>query len=192
MEKQTVTSGLEWNSAMGLAQRLREDKRYRDYLLILCGCYFGLRIGDLLTLRWNQVLNKSEVHLTEKKTGKVRTITINPKVKDVIRFCFDHYDSIATDKANHFIFGNRWGSALTISYVNKRLKQIFQEYNIKARKPSSHTLRKTFGKRVWEANGKTDTALIHLSYVFSHSSTQITRRYIGIVDETIADIYMSI
>ncbi len=54
-KKQTATSGMDWNTMLGLTQRLKQDEMYRDYLLITVGCYFGLRIGDLLKLRWGEV-----------------------------------------------------------------------------------------------------------------------------------------
>lgn len=49
----------------GLCHRLKEDKLYRDYLLILIGCFFGLRISDLLQLRWQDVVDKTEVIIIE-------------------------------------------------------------------------------------------------------------------------------
>lgn len=59
-KKQTATSGMEWNIMLGLTQRLKQHKEYRDYLLITVGCYFGLRIGNLLSLRWCDLLDKKD------------------------------------------------------------------------------------------------------------------------------------
>jgi site-specific recombinase XerD len=91
-----------------------------------------------------------------------------------------------------FIFSNRWGGQLTISYINKRLKFIFKKYNVVVRNASSHTLRKTFGKRIYEADNRSERALVYLSDIFSHSSISTTRRYIGITQEAIADMYMNL
>jgi hypothetical protein len=44
-KKQTATSGMDWNVMLGLTQRLKQDRMYRDYLLVTVGCYFGLRVG---------------------------------------------------------------------------------------------------------------------------------------------------
>jgi hypothetical protein len=46
----TTTSGMEWNTMLGLTHRLKQDGNLTFYLLILTGCYFGLRAGDLLTV----------------------------------------------------------------------------------------------------------------------------------------------
>ena len=90
------------------------------------------------------------------------------------------------------MFANQWGGSVTVSYVNKRLKFLFDKYNVLVKNPSSHTLRKTFGKRVYESDNKSERALIYLSEIFSHSSIVITRKYIGITQEQIADVYLSI
>lgn len=190
--KSTSTSGMDWNSMLGLTQRLKQDKHYRDYLLILSGCYLGLRISDLLSLQWKDLIDKDELILIEKKTGKQRRLTINPKLQDAVLFCFTKDDSLSVDKTQNIIFSNRWGSKLSISYVNRRLKQIFRLYNVTVKNCSSHTLRKTFGKRVYEHNNKSESSLIFLSEIFSHSSISITRKYIGITSEQIADIYLAL
>lgn len=191
-KKTTTTSGMDWNTMLGLASRLKEDRHCRDYLLIISGCYFGLRINDLLSLRWDDVLRKNEFVLTEQKTKKNRRITINKKVQDALNFCSNELRLNGNCGVNDYLFSNRWGGRLTVSYINKRLKVIFQEYNVKVANPSSHTLRKTFGKRVYESDSKSERSLVYLSEIFGHSSTSITRRYIGITQEQIADVYLNL
>lgn len=183
---------MEWNAMIGFSLRLRQDKLYRDYLLITIGCYFGLRIGDLLSLKWVDIMGKEELYINEQKTKKHRKITINKKVSEAVKFCADELKSNNKFNENSCIFSNRSGGRLTISYINKRLKVIFKNYNVHVVNPSSHTLRKTFGKRIYEADNKSERALVYLSEIFSHSSISITRRYIGITQEQIADMYMSL
>ncbi|MEQ8245135.1 MAG: tyrosine-type recombinase/integrase, partial [Fulvivirga sp.] len=91
------------------------------------------------------------------------------------------------------IFQNKYGTGtITIQYVNRQLKAIFSKYKINSKKVSSHTLRKTFGLRVFEKNYKSEEALITLSHIFNHSSTAITRRYIGLQAEKIQNVYLSL
>ena len=182
-----TTSGMEWNTMIGLTDRLKRDGHDRDYLLITIGCYFGLRISDLLSITWNDLFEKDEFVIVESKTRKTRKITINDRVKEAINQCAS--ESI---NMNQPIFANRWGGTLSISYINRRLKVIFAKYSVRVQNPSSHTLRKTFGKRVYEMDGQSERALIYLSEIFGHSSTAITRRYIGITQEQIKDVYLSL
>ena len=46
----TTADYLPWNTMLNLTRRLFKDGRYRMSLLVACGCFFGLRISDLLSL----------------------------------------------------------------------------------------------------------------------------------------------
>jgi integrase len=188
----TTTSGMEWNAALGLTHRLKQDGNLTFYLLILCGSYFGLRAGDLLQLTWPDVVDRDDFTIHEQKTGKTRKVTINPAVRDALH----EVSRLLTRKGrydpNGYIFANRWGAPLSISYVNKQLHVIFSNYNVRVQNPSTHTLRKTFGRRVWEMDGKSERALIYLSEIFSHSSIATTRKYIGVTERQIADVYLKL
>lgn len=190
--KRTTTSGIEWNTMLGLTERLKRDGLIKDRLLILVGCYFGLRIGDLLSIRWMDVMDKQEFIVRESKSKKFRTITINDKVKEALEHARGELTAQGRYRKERVLFANRWGDPMTISYINKRLKFLFARYNVKVQNASSHTLRKTFGKRVYEMDGQSERSLIYLSEIFGHSSTSITRRYIGITQEQIADVYLKL
>ncbi len=192
IKRQTTTSGMEWNTMIGLTDRLKRDGHHRDYLLITMGCYFGLRISDLLSIKWKDVIGQDELLIKESKTKKHRKITINEKVKETIDFCSNELRLNNSLNEDSYILVNRWGGQLTISYINKRLKVLFIKYNVKVQNASSHTLRKTFGKRIFEMDNQSDRSLIYLSEIFGHSSTSITRSYIGITQEQIADVYLSL
>lgn len=177
---------------LGLCERLKSDCLYRDYLLILVGCHFGLRISDLLHLQWKDVHQQDSFIVKEGKTGKSRTINIHTRVHEALNHCLSHFQKKPEWTIESPLFANRWGNPITVSFVNKRLKWIFSRYRIKTQNTSSHTLRKTFGRRVWEMHGETDKALVFLSEIFGHSNTAITRRYLGITQETIANAYLNL
>jgi integrase len=188
----TTTSGLEWNTMLGLTHRLKQDGNLTFYLLILSGCYFGLRAGDLLQLAWPDVIDNEDFTVTEQKTGKRRKITINPAVRYILKDVSDRLARSGMFDPNGYVFANRWGSPLSISYVNKQLHVIFSKYNVRVQNPSTHTLRKTFGKAVWERDGRSERSLIYLSEIFSHTSIATTRKYIGVTEKQIADVYLKL
>ena len=191
--RRTTTSGMDWGVMGSLSDKLLQDKLYRDYLLIFVGCYFGLRISDLLDLRYIDLIDKKEVIVIEQKTKKQRRITINPKVTDALNFVVDELNKQDKFRPGAYIFANRWGGIISVSYVNKRLKYIFLKYDVHVQNASSHCLRKTFGKRVFDAAGdKSESALIYLMEVFGHSSMNITKRYIGITDKQIENVYLNL
>ena len=184
----TTCSGLEWNEMLGLLTQLKKDKYWQEFLLITIGCYLGLRGSDILNLRWNDLLEKTKLHLRERKTGNIRYISINEQCQENILLAWNNNQS---DREN-YIFTNRKRKRISIQYINRRLKWIFEKYRVKTDNPSTHTLRKTFGKRVYEMHDKSENSLIMLSLVFSHSSLAITRRYLGITQEQIQDVYLSL
>ena len=63
---------------------------YKISLLIAIGCFTGLRISDILALRWKQILDVTEFTITERKTGKQRTIRLNKELQEHIKDCYEH------------------------------------------------------------------------------------------------------
>jgi integrase len=144
------------------------------------------------SIKWCDVLDKSELIITEHKTKKIRKITINPKVQETLGYCSNVLTKKGKFRPDKSVFANRWGDPMSTTYINRRLKHVFKQYNIQVQNPSSHTLRKTFGKRIWEADQKSDRSIVMLSEIFNHSSLNVTRKYIGITASQIADVYMSL
>ena len=186
----STCSGVDWNSMLGLLVRLNKSNRIGEYLLIGTGSYLGLRASDLLNLRWTDVLDKEELTITEKKTGKIRQISINSSLHEILLKVSGELTRQGNFNIDQHLFVNRNGRKVSIQYINRLLKKTFSDYGVKTQNASTHTLRKTFGKRVWEMDGKSERSLIYLSQIFNHSSVSITRRYIGIVQDDIRDIYM--
>ena len=66
----TTADYLRWDEMSNLVRRLSRDGDYKMSLLIAIGCFWGLRISDILSLRWKDILNVDEFTLQEKKTKK--------------------------------------------------------------------------------------------------------------------------
>ena len=151
------------------------------------GCFTGLRISDILALRWRQILNKDEFCITEIKTGKQRTIRLNPQLQQHIRDCYEHISPIGI---NARILISQKGTAFTIQRINIILKEIREKYRLKIKNFSCHSLRKTFGRQVYNMNSdNAELALIKLMELFNHSSVSITKRYLGLRQEEILQTY---
>ena len=179
---------IEWNTAVNLVHRLYRDGDYRMSLLFGCGIFFGLRISDLLQLSWSMLLDGDSFTLTERKTGKRRTVRINRDFQKHIRAC--HKAMRITDNTSK-CFINASGMPLSVQRVNVLLKQIKTKYSLKSvRNISSHSLRKTFGRKVFESAGENaNMALVRLSELFNHSNVAITKIYLGIRQEELLETY---
>ena len=149
-----------------------------------------MRISDILSLRWKDILNVDEFTLQEKKTKKNRTIRINPQLKRHIAECYDHIQPIGI---NSPILVSQKGTTYSIQRINVILKEIKAKYKLKVQHFSCHSLRKTFGRQVYNQNAENaELALVKLMELFNHSSVAITKRYLGLRQEEILQTYDSL
>ena len=183
----TKADYLQWDEAMNLIMKLAKDKNYKMSLLVALGCFTGLRISDILALRWKQILNTDEFSIIEKKTGKNRTIRLNHQLQKHIQECYRQIEPIGV---NAPILVSQKGTTFTIQAINRMLKQVKTKYKVKAKNFSCHSLRKTFGRQVYNMNdNNSELALVKLMELFNHSSVAITKRYLGLRQEEILQTY---
>ena len=186
----TTADALQWEEMISLVHRLYRDGDYRMSLLVSTQCMWGLRIGDELRLKWEDVLDKDDIIIAEQKTGKRRIIRLNVQLKKHIEDC---YMALSSPKQTEYIFISRLGRVWSREWVNIRLKDFKKKYRLSIKHYSSHSHRKTFGRHIVERAGvDAEKALIKLSEIFSHSSCEITRKYLGLKAEEIGEVYESL
>ena len=183
----TTADYLVWSDAMNLIRKLAKDENYKMSLLIALGCFTGLRISDILALRWEQILSAEEFTIIEKKTGKKRVLRLNPQLQQHIKECYEHIQPIGLKAP---ILVSQKGTVFTIQRINVILKEIKRKYRLKVKNFSCHSLRKTFGRQVYNMNSEnSELALVKLMELFNHSSLAITKRYLGLRQEEILQTY---
>jgi len=183
----TTADYLQWDEAMNLIRKLAKDGNYKMSLLVALGCFTGLRISDILALRWKQILGADEFTVIEKKTGKNRTIRLNHQLQKHIQECYGHIKPIGV---NAPILVSQKGTTFTIQAINRMLKQVKTKYKIKAKNFSCHSLRKTFGRQVYNMNSdNSEFALVKLMELFNHSSIMTTKRYLAIRQQELLETY---
>ena len=148
----------------------------RNKLLFILGINLSLRASDLRTIKYSFFFHKTDdgelefneyyslIPQKQKKTRKYLNVFTSRKGND---------DAIKEQTI--------WG------ILNDRAIEAGIKQNI-----GSHSLRKTFGYWTWHEAEDKNKALVILQQLFAHSSTQVTMRYIGILDEEIKDTYYSI
>jgi integrase len=185
LKNSTTTSDyLNFDSTLNKGLKIiKSDKNYKLGFLIVLGINVGLRISDLLKIKFEDLENDS-ITLIEAKTNKKRIIKINDNVKK-------GFTLLKQRNTNNtgYIFVSNQNTVYSVQYINRKLKEIFGSKSVAC---SSHSLRKTFARAVWKNNNETDKALLYISELFNHSSPAITKRYLGIRQEELDDIYMSL
>ena len=151
-------------------------------LLIEFGTKTLLRYSDLSRITWEDVIGRETLVLNEKKTNKRREITLGKSIRERIEMV---HNQLGNPNNEEFIFN------YSLQYVNRLLKEGGKDVKIRNKNISSHSFRKSGSRYIWESNGNSDEYLIKLSSILNHSSTSITRRYLGISKEEIKNIYDS-
>ena len=85
-------------------------------------------------------------------------------------------------------FKSNKGTTYTRQQINRKIKQAFKT---KDKNYSSHSLRKSFGRKVYEDNDQSENALVILSKIYNHSNLRVTRDYLDLTQEILDDVYMS-
>jgi integrase len=98
------------------------------------------------------------------------------------------------ERDGEFKFQNRYGTKpIDKSWINVQLKKFFKKYGVEIDgNISSHLFRKTLGNRVLKLNNYSGEAVILLMELFGHSSPGITKKYLGIREREIHEVYNSL
>lgn len=163
-----------------------KNNNFRNYGLFKVQLNTGLRISDIVKLKYNDIFNengqiKTHLNIIEQKTNKKRVILINNTLKIV----FNELKDNLSIKPQEYIFKSRKGknNAITTTQVHRIYQNIAKIFNLK--NFNSHSLRKTFCYFIYKKNK--DINLI--MKLMNHSNSNITLRYIGLTDNDIDNIY---
>lgn len=178
----TGSTYIDYDYALNKSFKLLKDDKTKSFgLLVICAINLGLRVDDLTKLSFEN-LRQDSITITEGKTKKKRVLKVNHQITRAL----EHFDADARGHA----FKSQKGTAFSQQHINRLIKKHFK--GVGNGKVSTHSLRKCFGRRVFETNGETEKSLIYLSQLFNHSHTQVTRIYLGIQQEELNDIYMNL
>lgn len=174
-----------------------ENKRQiacRNKMLFLIGINIGIRASDLCNLKYSFFMNddgtfKDGYSLQPKKTRKQKKFVklyFNQVVQKAIT---DYIKEYPISELDEYLFKSRKGGK---SIGEQTLWDIMNKNAIEAgikQNIGSHSLRKTFGYHIWHNAKDKEKSLVLLMAIFNHSSVATTKKYIGIMDEEIEDVF---
>lgn len=183
---------------------LISNGRYRDNMLFIVGINFGLRVSDLLQLRFTQLINddlsfKTTFPILEKKTKNTRKVrrnrylTINDAVMDAVTLYLEHTqcrldDYMFRSESNR---GSNINKPMSRMSVDRILKEVASTLHLDI-KIATHTMRKTFAYHQMLMSNNDPRKLLLLQKMFGHSSVAQTLDYIGITGEEIEEAYINL
>jgi integrase len=168
-------------------KKLLSDKP-RDLCLFTLGINTNLRASDLTALTIQTVRHVQpggHFVIRERKTGKIRNITINVTVFDALQKLLKQLGEDA--KNEDYLFQSRKGKGmLTVPYMNSLVKGWCALVGLRGNY-GSHSLRKTMG---FVHRTVFNTDLPTLCHMFNHSTQRQTLTYLGIQEQEVQTAYL--
>lgn len=189
----------------------RSNCQWRNLLYFTIALHTGLRVSDMLRLRWGSLIGedlrwRDEIVILEKKTARTRKrarnrhIAISQGIKDICSEYLGYMDARGVEiTLDLYLFRAESNNAtgenrpMHRNNVERFLKKAATETGVAERvRVATHTLRKTFGYHYMRRSGNSERALLLLQKMFGHSSVRTTLLYIGLTDEEIRDAYLGL
>lgn len=175
----TKANYIDYDKAYNSALRMQGTKNENFGFYIVVAIHTGLRIGDILKMK-RKNFEDGVYQLREQKTGKPKFLPFNKKV-------LEYFNELRNK--SEIVFRSNKGTTFCSQTINRKIKQTFQAKN---KNYSSHSLRKSFGRKVYEMNNQSEDALVSLSEIYNHSDLRVTRTYLDITQEKLDSIYLGI
>ena len=173
----------------GLAKYYLDKGQMRNYTMLIMGVYTALRISDLLRLKWSDVYDEEkqifykEVTLTEKKTGKTKTIALNKQALNALCLYSPH-------RRGEFVFVSNRKNGKAISRVQawRIIHAAVIAVGIMG-KIGCHSLRKTWGYHAWTSKAVSPVVIMD---IYNHSNYEVTKRYLGVAQDDLDRAYLGV
>ena len=170
-----------------LISELKSDGEVRMAFYISFGFISALRVSDILSTKWSDILDKKSFLKIEQKTNKEREIVFPPSAQQQIK---DFYLMLGSPNLDTPLFKNaKRSTALTPQFINTEMKRVREWYNIDVNNFSTHSLRKSFARHVYDSLGADNYALVVVNRTLMHSSLDVTTIYLGIKEEEVKNAY---
>lgn len=194
----------------------RSNQEWRNLMYFIVAISTGLRVSDMLSLRWGSLLCeddngsiswRSEIVILEKKTKNTRKrkrnrhIAINQAIRDVATEYLGYMDArgieitldmplFCSEARNRSTGASK---PMHRNSVDKFLKKAARATGVADRvRIGNHSTRKTFGYQMMRQNGNSGRTLLLLQKMFGHSTSAVTLAYIGLTDDEIRDAYLGL
>lgn len=160
---------------------LKEDKKQTEHLLFTVAINSGLRVSDLVTLKFGDLWTEEgrpqrRVRCKTTKTGAWVEFQVNAAIQEAMAL-YAKEGQLGEPTARVF--------PVTERTVTRWVKCWCQQVGLEAGHYSAHTLRKTYAYQLWTQNGKTHEALTVVQKTLGHKTPGTTLDYLGISREQI-------
>lgn len=168
------------NQMLGYYRRIKKRDRvfyaYRDYTIIVFLLGTGVRLGELINLKWNDIdLRNGTVTVWGKKREQSSIPITDKMIKELAEykvFCQQHFAELSI-----YVFtSDRKNGQLRVDAVKSIFKRLKEVMDFKDVRLSAHTFRHTFAHRMLMAG----CDIFTLQKMLRHNQIAMTQRYLAI------------
>jgi integrase/recombinase XerD len=159
-----------------IEQMILSTKNLNHRLIIQIGYAAGLRVSEIINLKWNDLdFQRNIIHIKNAKGKKDRIVMFSPKVKKNLK--------ILDQKKEGFVFKTNRGTKYTARTIQEIIKKAAIKIGIK-KSVSPHTLRHSFATHLLE-NG---TDIRYIKELLGHSNISTTLIYTKVSNKNLCKI----
>ena len=159
-----------------IEQMIDSTKNLNHRIIIMAGYSGGLRVSEIVSLKWNDIdFNRNVIHIKLAKGKKDRIVMLSAKLKHWL-------DELDPDKEG-YVFKTIRGEKYKTRTIQKIMKNAAEKSGIRKR-VTPHTLRHSFATHLLE-NG---TDLRYIRDLLGHSDVRTTLIYTRVSNKDIMSI----
>ncbi len=153
-------------------------KKLSMYLIVKVAIFTGMRLGEILHMRWSDINLEQNIVQVDGKTGKRYVVIPSFILKELI-------DNIDNSNNSDYVFKTRTGNNFCVTNISYEFSKIvdYLGYNDNAKDISDrvvfHTLRHTFCSQL----ALCDIPIYTISELAGHSKVDMTKRYAKITND---------
>lgn len=165
-----------------LKNRDRTYYSVRDYTICIVLLGTGVRLGELINLRWKDINFESSIVTVIGKKRDYSSVPMSEKLRKELReykiFCERYFKEIP-----EYVFTDNQGGQLTDNAIKNMFKRLKGIMNFKDVRLSCHTFRHTFAHRCLMAGMDVFT----LQKLLRHQKLEMTQRYLALWGTALAE-----
>ncbi|TCP28778.1 integrase/recombinase XerD [Scopulibacillus darangshiensis] len=171
---------LSWLRRCKRRENTLHSVRNHTIFVVLLGT--GMRIGELVNLRWSDIHYEKGYITVFGKTRRQETIPMTEKVERELAY-WKSYCENKFDMVSSYVLVNQKNKPITVNAIKCFFKRLSKVMEFPESRVSAHTLRHTFARKFIENGGDVSV----LSRILRHQNLQTTSRYLKFFSNTLAE-----